>query len=45
LKSLDFLNLRLRTKRTVDKDVYKVTGLFVLPKRHFLLHTECTIGS
>ena len=44
-KSMDSLNLRLRTKRTVDKDVYKVTGLFVLPKWHFLLHTECTIGS
>ena len=44
-KSLDSRNLRLRTKRTVDKDVYKVTGLFVLPKWHFLLHTQCTIGS
>ena len=42
-KSLDSLNLRLRTKRTVDKDVYKVTGLFVLPKWHFLLHTQRTI--
>ena len=31
-KSLDSLNLRLRTKRTLDKDVYKVTGLFVLLK-------------
>ena len=26
-KSMDSLNLRLRTKRTVDKDVYKVTKL------------------
>ena len=27
LKSMDSLNLRLRTKRTVDKDVYKVIKL------------------
>ena len=40
-----FHKFTLRTKRTVDKDVYKVTRLFALPKWNFLLHTEYTTGS